>query len=129
MLYAVTIEPLNATFFVSQRPDDNEWEVQEGVELEIPFNYDTWSEGAKPSEQILCISVSDPNHYKIFKYRQNVDPAEFKPTGKHFGGVYSKSTWTRFMSNLPGALAVHNVPDSEPPGATDEAVTLIKRRG
>jgi hypothetical protein len=64
MLYAVTIEPLNATCFVSQQPDDNEWEVQEGVELEIPFNYDTWSDGAEPPDQILCISVTDPKHYK-----------------------------------------------------------------
>jgi hypothetical protein len=127
MLYAVTIEPLNATFFMSQHPDDGQWEVQEDVELEIPFNYDTRSNGAEPPDQILCISVTDPKHYKMFKYKRNVDPGQFKPTGRHFGGVYSKSTWTRFMNSLPGALAVHNLPDSEPPGATDEAVAFIKR--
>ena len=63
----------------------------------------------------------------MFKYKRNVDPAQFKPTGRHFGGVYSKFTWSRFMDNLPGALAIHSVPDSEPAGATDEAVALIKR--
>jgi hypothetical protein len=35
MLYSVTIDPLNIICFVSDRPDDNEWEVQEGVELEM----------------------------------------------------------------------------------------------
>ena len=91
MLYAVTIEPLNATFFLSQQPDDNEWQVQEGVELEIPFNYDTWSDGAEPPDQTLCVSITDPKHYKMFKYKRNVDPAQFKPAGRHFGGVYFES--------------------------------------
>lgn len=126
MLYAVTIEPLNATFFGSQQPDDNEWEVQEGVELEIPFNCDTRSDGAEPPDQVLCISVTDPKHNKMFKYKRNVDPAQLKPTGRHFGGVYSNSTWSRLMDSLPGALAVQNVPESETPGATDDAVALIK---
>ena len=129
MLYAVTIEPLNAVFFVSERPDANGWKVQEGVELDIPFNYDTWPDGAEPPEQILCTSVLDPNHYRMFKYSKNIDPTEFLLTGRHFGGIYSKSTWSRFMENLPAALAVQDVPDTEPPGATDRAVAAIKRRG
>jgi hypothetical protein len=128
MLYAVTIEPFNATFFVSERPDNTEWEVQGGVELDLPFNYGTWPDGAEPPEQILCTSVSDPKRYKVFKYARDIDTAEFQPTGKHFGGIYSRSTWSRFMKNLPGALAVQNVPDTETPGATDEAVAAIKRR-
>ena len=38
MLYAVTIDPLNGIYFVYDRPDDNPWEVEEGVELDIyPF--------------------------------------------------------------------------------------------
>ncbi len=128
MLYAVTIEPLNAIFFVSESPDHDEWEVQEGAELDLPFNYDSWPDGAEPPEQIFCTSVSDPKHYRIFKHGRDIDPTEFQPTGKHFGGVYSRSTWSRFMENLPGALAVQNVPDTEPPGATDKAVAAIKRR-
>ncbi|MGP0062442.1 MAG: hypothetical protein ACLQGP_02410 [Isosphaeraceae bacterium] len=128
MLYAVTIEPFNAIFFVSESPGADEWEVQEGAELDLPFNYDSWPEGAEPPEQILCTSVSDPKRYKIFKYARDIDPGEFQPTGKHFGGIYSRSTWSRFMENLPGALTVQNVLDTEPPGATDRAVAAIKRR-
>ena len=110
MLYAVTIEPLNATFFVSQQPDDNEWAVQEGVGAKSPSTTILGRMAHESPDQILCVSVSDPKHYKMFKYKRNVDPAEFKPTGRHFGGVYSKSTWSRFMNNLPGALAVHKIP-------------------
>jgi hypothetical protein len=129
MLHAVIMGPFNAIFFVSERPDANEWEVQEGVSLDIPFNYDTRPDGEEAPEQILCRSVSDSKHYKMFKYSRDIDPTEFQPTGKHFGGIYSRSTWSRFMSNLPGALAVQKVPDTEPPGATDEAVSAIRRRG
>ncbi len=29
MLYAVAIEPLNAVYFVSERSDDNPWDVED----------------------------------------------------------------------------------------------------
>jgi len=128
MLYAVTVEPLDAIFFLAERPEGVSWKVQEGVWLDIPSNYDTWADGSARPEQILCTTVSDPNHYKMFKYMKDIDPAEFRLTGRHFGGVYSKSSWERFVKNLPAALAVQDVPDREPPGATDEAVDAIKRR-
>ena len=128
MLYAVTIDPLKATFFLDERPTENCWQVQEGVELDLPFNYDTWPEGEERPEQILCTSISEPNHYKLFKYKRDIDPAEFQPTSKYFGGIYSRSTWARFVKNLPAALIHHDVPDREPPGATDEAVDAIIQR-
>ncbi len=129
MLYAVTIEPFNAIFFVCDRPEQDEWEFEEGVELEIPFNYESGRTGNEPAELVLCRFLSNPRHYRMFKNIKDVDLTEFEPTGKHFGGLYSRSTWSRFMKNLPAALAVHNVPDSEPAGATDEAIALIKQRG
>ena len=58
MLYTVTIDPLNATFFVSDQPNENEWEVQERVELEInPIyrNLDTRSGAAPPDP--LCFDL------------------------------------------------------------------------
>jgi len=128
MLYAVTIEPLDAIFFLSEPPQGDGWHVQEGVWLDVPANYDTWPEGEKPPEQVLCTSIADPLHYKLVKYKADIDSAEFKPTGKHFGGVYSRSSWARFVNNLPAALAVVGVPDRERPGATDEAVAAIKQR-
>jgi hypothetical protein len=128
MLYAVTIEPLDAIFFLSERPQGDNWHVQEGIWLDVPSNYDTWPQGEKQPEQTLCVSTSDPHHYKVFKSDSDIDPTEFRPTGKHFGGVYSRSSWARFVKNLPAALAVLAVPDRERPGATDEAVAAIKAR-
>ena len=128
MMYAVTIEPLDAIFFLSERPQEDNWQVQEGVDLDVPSNYDTWPEGEKQPEQVLCASISNPLTYKIFKYSKDIDPTEFRPTGKHFGGVYSRSSWGRFVRNLPAVLAVAGVPDRECSGATDEAVAAIKQR-
>jgi hypothetical protein len=128
MLYAVTIEPLKAIFFLSEPPQGNDWQVQEGVWLDVPSNYHVWPEGDKCPEQVLCTSISNPLHYKLFKYSKDIDPTEFRPTTKHFGGVYSRSSWGRFVKNLPAALAVAAVPDRERPGATDEAVAAIKAR-
>jgi hypothetical protein len=98
-MYAVSIEPLRGVYFLDTLPDsvrdaaskDNRWKVHEGVELDLPLNYDTWSDGAECPEQILCTAVSDPNHYRMFKYRRDIEPAEFTPTGKHFADIYSRS--------------------------------------
>jgi hypothetical protein len=128
MLYAVTIDPLEAIFFLGEPPEQNCWQVQEGVELDLPFNFGTWPEGEEPPEQVLCTSISEPNHYKMFKYKRDINLSEFKPTLMQFGGIYSRSTWARLMKNLPAALAVHNVPDRETPGATERAVKLIKQK-
>ncbi len=128
MMYAVTIEELDAIFFLSDEPQGEGWQVQEGVGLDVPSNYDTWSEGEKQPEQVLCSSISNPLNYKVFKNNKDIDTTEFQPTGKHFGGVYSRPSWTRFVNNLPAVLAVVGVPDRERLGATDEAVAVIKQR-
>ena len=136
-MYVVTIEPLRGIYFLDtitaslreRASKDSRIRIQEGVELDLPVNYDTWSEGAESPEQIVCTSVTNPKHYKMFKYLRDVDPTEFKPTGKHFAGIYSSTSWERFMKNLPARLALEEVPDTEPPGATDEAIAALKRRG
>ena len=128
MMYAVTIEQLDAIFFLSDKPQGEDWQVQEGVGLDVPSNFDAWPEGEKQPEQVLCASISNALNYKLFKYNMDIDPTEFRPTGKHFGGVYSGPSWTRFVKNLPAVLAVVGVPDRERLGATDEAVAVIKQR-
>jgi hypothetical protein len=40
-MYAVTIEPLNAIVFLAVPPGDGPWSVVEGVELDLPSNYDS----------------------------------------------------------------------------------------
>ena len=129
MLYAVTIEPLNTTFFVSERPEDNEWEVQEGVALDAAPLYGTWTADREPFEQILCESTSDPKYYKLFRNRRDIDPGQFRPTGRHFGGLFSKPSWDRFAKQAPAAIATLCIEVDEPPGATEAAVAMIKRGG
>jgi hypothetical protein len=114
MLYAVTIEPLNTMFFVSERPDDNDWEVQEGVSLDAAPLYGTWTPDREPFEQILCASTSDPKYYKLFRNRRDIDTDQFRPTGRHYGGLFSKPTWERFAREAPPALAILEIPDEEP---------------
>jgi hypothetical protein len=136
-MYAVSIEPLRGVYFLSTLPDsvrdkaaeDDRWNVEEGVELDLPLNYDTRPDDAESPEQILCTSVTNPKHYKMFKYLRDIDSTEFKPTGKRFAGIYSSTSWERFMKNLPGRLALEAVPDTAPSGATDEAIAAIKRKG
>lgn len=127
MMYAVTIEPLNAIFFLADRPDESCWPVEEGVSIDIPVNFAYWSGGEELAEHVLCISVSDPKQYKLIKDKRDVDPDEYRPTGKMFGGVFSKTSWERFLRGLPGVLAIYDIPDDERPGATDEAIAAVKR--
>lgn len=121
-MYAITIEPLNTMVFLLDRPIGDEWDVEEGVQLDVPMNYDDWLEGTPPPEHLLCRSTSDGKAYKIFRYRAEVDPAEFQPTGRTFGGVLSKSTWERFVKTLPIMLANLAIPDEEPSESGDEVV-------
>jgi hypothetical protein len=114
-MYKVTVEPMNSLYFLADRPEGTEWPVEEGVGLDIPANYDLWPEGSQAPEQILCVSTSDPKHYKLFKYSSDINPNEFTPTGMSFGGVFSSSSWKRFQETLSDRLrdeALRIVPDS-----------------
>ena len=125
MLYAVTVEPLNSVFFLSERPEEDRWEVQDGIELDISSIY---AMGADRPEQVLCTSTSNPKHYILFKYQKDINLNEFRPTGKNFGGVFARSSWERFRKQLDSSMPFLDLPDDEPPGATEEAIRMIKRR-
>jgi hypothetical protein len=127
MLYAVTIEPFNTICFVSERPDENPWEVQEGVGLDIPFNLTMGPSDGEDAWPILCVSTSDPRYYKLFKYRRDIDPAQFRPVERHFGGLFSKPSWERFAKLASTGLATRDIEEFEPPGATEAAVAMIKQ--
>jgi hypothetical protein len=129
MLYAVTIDPLNAIYFVSDRPDDNEWDVQEGVELEIDPLYGTWTPDLGPLRQSLYVSTSDPKHFKVFLHSKDPGLREFRPTGRSFAGLFPKATWERIARHVPPALATLDVSVDEPPGATEAAIAALNQRG
>ena len=125
-MYAVTVEPLNTVFFLGERPEGAEWEVREGVGIDVPFNYADWPEGTDRPEAILCVSTTDPTHYKVFRRRRDVDPGQFQPTGRNFGGVLSRTSWERFRREVESTLRAQDVPDDDPPGAMEEALRNIR---
>lgn len=130
MLYAVTVEPLNSIFFFAERPEEGPWTIEEDVKLDIPSNYAEWPEGSERPSQILCTSTTDPKYYTLFKYQKDIDPEEFRPTGKNFGGVFSKSSWERFVKSLMAAMPTLMIDDNdEPPGATEATISALKRKG
>jgi hypothetical protein len=121
-MYAVTVEPLNSIFFVSDRPDPGPWPVEEGVGLDFSSNISSWPAGEPPPEQVLCVSTEDPKLYKIFKYAHEVGRTGFRPTGRYFGGIFSKGTWERFVRELPTVLTL-------PPGEDEELPAPLLHAG
>jgi hypothetical protein len=129
MMYAVTVEILNAVFFLSEPPGEGPWSVEEGILLDIPSNFGSWPEGSERPETILCTSTSDPKYYTLFKYRKDIDPEEFRPTGRNFGGIFCKPSWERFAKTLLASMPFLEIGDDEPLGATEAAISMIKREG
>jgi hypothetical protein len=125
MLYAVTVDQLNAIFFVSDRPDDNEWEVEEGVSLEIDPLYGTWTPDLGPLRQTLCVSTSDPKFYRVFLHSKAIRHEEYRPTGRDFGGLFPKSAWERFAKAAPTGIALLAIGDDQPVGAMEDVVNAI----
>jgi hypothetical protein len=126
MLYAVTIDLLNATYFVSDRPDDNEWEVQEDVSLEVDTIYGIWTPDLGPLYETLCVLISDPKYYRVFHHSHDIDHEEYRPTGRRFGGLFPKAAWERFAKVAPMGLALLTMGEAQPVGATEDVVTAIK---
>lgn len=126
MLYAVTIELLNAIFFVSDRPDECPWEVQEGVELEVTPLFGTWTPDLGPLRQVLCVSDSDPKSYRVVANSRGIGPPGYRPTGRDFGGLFPKAAWERFAKRAPSALAILAIGDDEPAEAAEEVITAMR---
>jgi hypothetical protein len=125
MLYAVTIDPLNTTCFVSDRPDDNEWDVQRGVELEMSPLYGTWTPDLGPLRQTLCVSTSDPKHFRVFMHSKEITNRDYRPTGRRFGGFFSKAAWERFAKEIPAGVAFLRIGEKDPIEATEEVITAV----
>jgi hypothetical protein len=113
VLYAVEISGWNSILFMAERPPSGDWTVAEGVEIDVPVNFDLWPEEAPQPDQTLCRSTTNPNHYKVFKYSSDIDRSEFEPTGKGWGGIYSKRSFERLVTKLPILADRRDVPDDD----------------
>lgn len=114
MSCAVRTPPLDSVYFLTELPDSREGlEIEEGAWIDIPPNVHAWPPGIRAPEQILCRSRDDPEHYKLFKYRDEVDGDEWEETGLNFGGTFSRRSWGRFAASLPSVRALHAIPDEE----------------
>jgi hypothetical protein len=129
MLYAITIEPLNRICFVYDRPDDNPWEVEEGVELDIYPLFGAYTPDREPPHQTLAVSISNPKYYRVFHHTEDIGSRGFSPTGRRFGGVFSKATWERFAKTAPGKIAVLCKDDDVPLGDAEETLAAIEQGG
>jgi hypothetical protein len=127
MLYAVTIGPLDVTCFVNDRPDDNPWEVAEGVELEVDPLFGTWTPDLRPFHQTLCVSTTDPEYFRVSLHSKDIGLKEYRPTGRNFGGVLPKATWEPMAKTAPGLIKALCTGDDDPIGDTQEPVAAIER--
>jgi hypothetical protein len=104
-----------AVFFLNEIPEnpDGSLEIEEGAWVEVPMNVAAWPEGARRPESVLCRSTEDPKHYKIYKYRNEIEGTEWEETGLNFGGTFSKDSWEDFARRLGAVRALHTVPDHD----------------
>ena len=115
MSCSVKIAGMQSLYFVTEAPDnlDGLVEIDPGAWVEVPMNVSAWPEGARRPESVLCRSMEDRKHYKIFKYRDEIEGTEWEEAGLNFGGTFSKASWERFASRLPAILALHAITDEE----------------
>ena len=104
MICAVRVPALHAICFVMGEPATKPgWTVEREAWVEVPTNVNAWPIDAPRPDQVLCRSVGDKKHYKIFKYRDEVEPGEWDVTGLNFGGTFSMTSWEQFARTLPEA--------------------------
>ncbi|MHC5540877.1 hypothetical protein ACYOEI_21860 [Singulisphaera rosea] len=128
MMYAVTIEPLNTIVFLSDPPEEGDWDLEENISLDVPMNFADWIEGTELPEALLCRSTTDERHYKVFRYSRDVELTRYRPTGRMFGGLLSRSTWRHFVKTLPMILTNLEIREEDFPGSgVEESQSSTKR--
>jgi hypothetical protein len=94
---SVQIPGLGSIYFLNGFPKDPEGlEIKLGDWIDIPPNVHAWPEGTKAPEQVLCRSKEDPKHYKLYKYRREIEGTDWEDTGLLFGGTFTAESWERF---------------------------------
>ena len=114
MSCSVMLPERDSIYFLTELPDQTDGlQIVEDAWVEVPMNVNLWPEGAPRPETVLFRSRCDPKHYKMFKYRREVDPREWEEAGVHFGGTFSKHSWHAFASRIPSLMAIDAIPDRE----------------
>jgi hypothetical protein len=114
MTCAVKVPSLHSIFFLTEPPEDREdFEIEEGAWIEVPMNHLLSTEDSPPHDPVLCRSREDHQHYKIFKYRDQVDETIWEDTSLDFGGTFSKASWARFAALFPRIRALQAITDDK----------------
>jgi hypothetical protein len=114
MSCAVKVPGMNSVYFLTEPPDDREdFEIEEGAWVEVPMNHHLWTEDSPRPDPVLCQSREDRQHYKIFKYRDQVEEEVWEETGLNFGGTFSRTTWKRLAALFPAVRALHAITEDE----------------
>ena len=113
---SVNIPGTNSLYFLTEIPRDRkELDIKLGDWIDIPPNVHAWPEGTKAPEQVLCRSKEDPKHYKLFKYRREIEGSDWEDTGMNFGGTFSAGSWEAFARSLASLKTLQTVTGVEAP--------------
>jgi hypothetical protein len=127
MQCVVKIPALNTLYYLEEiPPPDEDLVIEEGAWVDVSRDGEDSNGTDREPEWTLGLSGSDPSHYKLFEYPDQVEAAGFEPTGMRYGGFYLLPHWERLMSILPSLKAFEAMEDNDPPGAMDEAMRYIR---
>jgi hypothetical protein len=94
---AVQIPGMGSVYFLTELPTDTDGlEIELGAWIDIAPNVYAMPPGTKPPEQVLCRSTEDPKHYKLYRYRREIEGTDYEETGLMFGGTFTAESWERF---------------------------------
>ena len=92
--------------------------IGEGVKLEIPEDVHEWPSGADRPEDVLAVARDEPRHFRVFKYRREIDQAQYEPTGMNYAVVPS---WEGFLKAYRPLDKISRITDaSDRPGLDEE---------
>ncbi len=114
-MFAVDLERFGMILFSPVVPDERlrreiveelGGKIVEGVTLTESPDVNDWPEGTLAPDAVLAVSRSDPSHYEVIKYRQDVEPRGFRVVGRNYGLIGSESGWETFLESLRSLSAI-----------------------
>ena len=101
--------------------------IEEDVRLDVPDEWNTWPIGSESPDDVLCVSKSQPTHYKVFNYTREINQSEFDPVGMEYTIIASEDSWESFLDTLRRLddLAGETDPN-ESPDLMDQVIRSIE---